>query len=151
MSAAVPQPFVPRPIDEATHAYSRFARRHRRYFLFLTKERLGGKSRVRHRIREGINDMALILGHDLIGLPEWQGVPILVGQEVARMIMDQMMLMLDDVLDLRNIGSVQIAPDALGIVSYTGGAGPTNRRQVERVAGQSARCRRIPRMPLRPP
>lgn len=87
-------------VYESVGTFIRFARRHRRYFLFLTKERLGGKARVRHRIREGINDMALILGHDLIGLPEWQGVPILVGQEVARMIMDQMMLQLDLVLDL---------------------------------------------------
>ena len=87
-------------VYESIGTFIRFARRHRRYFLFLTKERLGGKAKVRGRIRERTREMAMILGHDLIGLPEWQGVPILVGQEVARMIMDQMMLQLDLVLDL---------------------------------------------------
>ena len=87
-------------VYESVGTFIRFARRHRRYFLFLTKERLGGRSRVRTRIREQIQAMALILGHDLIGLPEWQGVPISIGQEVSLMIMDQMMLLLDEVLDL---------------------------------------------------
>lgn len=87
-------------VYESVGTFIRFARRHRRYFLFLTKERLGGRSRVRTRIREQTQAMALILGHDLIGLPEWQGIPISIGQEVALMIMDQMMLILDEVLDL---------------------------------------------------
>lgn len=87
-------------VYESVGTFIRFARRHRRYFLFLTKERLGGRSRVRTRIREQTQAMALILGHDLIGLPEWQGVPIGIGQEVSIMIMDQMMLLLDEVLDL---------------------------------------------------
>jgi hypothetical protein len=87
-------------VYESVGTFIRFARRHRRYFLFLTKERLGGRSRVRTRIREQTQAMALILGHDLIGLPEWQGVPIGIGQEVSLMIMDQMMLLLDEVLDL---------------------------------------------------
>lgn len=87
-------------VYESVGTFIRFARRHRRYFLFLTKERLGGRSRVRSRIREQTQAMALILGHDLIGLPEWQGVPIGIGQEVSIMIMDQMMLLLDEVLDL---------------------------------------------------
>ncbi len=87
-------------VYESVGTFIRFARRHRRYFLFLTKERLGGRSRVRMRIREQTHDMAMILGHDLIGLPEWQGVPIGIGQEVSQMIMDQMMLLLDEVLDL---------------------------------------------------
>jgi TetR/AcrR family transcriptional regulator, fatty acid biosynthesis regulator len=87
-------------VYESVGTFVRFARRHRRYFLFLTKERMGGKSRVRKRIRDRVNEMALILGHDLIGLPEWQGVPLNVGQEVAKMILDQMMLGLDEILDL---------------------------------------------------
>lgn len=87
-------------VYESVGTFIRFARRHRRYFLFLTKERLGGRSRVRTRIREQTQAMAMILGHDLIGLPEWQGVPIGIGQEISLMIMDQMMLMLDEVLDL---------------------------------------------------
>lgn len=91
-------------VYESVGTFIRFARRHRRYFLFLTKERLGGRVRVRTRIREQIRDMALILGHDLIGLPEWQGVPIGIGQEVAQLIMDQMMLILDEVLDLPPTG-----------------------------------------------
>jgi TetR/AcrR family transcriptional regulator, fatty acid biosynthesis regulator len=87
-------------VYESVGTFVRFARRHRRYFLFLTKERMGGKSRVRKRIRDRVNEMALILGHDLIGLPEWQRVPLNVGQEVAKMILDQMMLGLDEILDL---------------------------------------------------
>lgn len=87
-------------VYESVGTFIRFARRHRRYFLFLTKERLGGRSRVRTRIREQTHSMAMILGHDLIGLPEWQSVPISIGQEVSLMIMDQMMLLLDEVLDL---------------------------------------------------
>jgi len=87
-------------VYESVGTFVRFARRHRKYFLFLTKERLGGRARVRERIRSHMHDMALILGHDLIGLPEWQGVPIFIGREVAHMIMDQMMLSLDVILDL---------------------------------------------------
>ncbi|GAB4425452.1 MAG: TetR family transcriptional regulator [Turneriella sp.] len=87
-------------IYESIGTFIRFARRHRRYFLFLTKERLGGKAKVRGRIRERTREMAMILGHDLIGLPEWQGVPVSLAQDVAEMIMDQMMLVLDEVLDL---------------------------------------------------
>lgn len=87
-------------VYESVGTFVRFARRHRRYFLFLTRERLGGKAKVRGRIRERTHDMAMILGHDLAGLPEWQGVPISLGQEIAGMIMDQMMLMLDEALDL---------------------------------------------------
>lgn len=87
-------------VYESVSAFIRYARRHRRYFLFLTKERLGGRARVRQRIRARINDMAVIMGHDLIGLPEWQGVPNAIGQEVAHMIMDQMMISLEEILDL---------------------------------------------------
>jgi TetR/AcrR family transcriptional regulator, fatty acid biosynthesis regulator len=87
-------------VYESVGTFVRFARRHRLYFLFLTKERLGGRARVRARIRDQLNDMALISGYDLIGLPEWQGVPLEIAQMVARMIIDQMMLSLDEVLDL---------------------------------------------------
>lgn len=87
-------------IYESVGTFIRFARRHRRYFLFLTKERLGGRAKVRAKIRERIQEMALLLGHDLIGLPEWKNVPVSIGQEVAAMIMDQMMLILDEALDL---------------------------------------------------
>jgi AcrR family transcriptional regulator len=87
-------------VYESIGTFIRFARRHRRYFLFLTKERLGGRARVRNRIRERTHDMAMLLGHDLIGLPEWQGVPFSLAQDVAEMIMDQMMLILDEALDL---------------------------------------------------
>jgi AcrR family transcriptional regulator len=87
-------------VYQSVGTFIRFARRHRRYFLFLTKERLGGKARVRERIRERIRTMAMLLGHDLIGLPEWQRVPVSVAQDVAEMIMEQMVLILDEVLDL---------------------------------------------------
>ena len=87
-------------VYESVGTFIRFARRHRRYFLFLTKERLGGKARIRGRIRERTREMAMLLGHDLTGLPEWQNVPVSIGQEVAEMIMEQMMLMLDETLDL---------------------------------------------------
>lgn len=87
-------------VYESVGAFIRFARRHRRYFLFLSKERLGGRARVRARIREEMHSMSMILGNDLIGLPEWHGVPIQIGQEVASMILDQMMLSLDLILDL---------------------------------------------------
>lgn len=55
---------------------------------------------MRIRIREQVKSMAMILGHDLIGLPEWRGVPIGIGQEVSQMILDQMMMLLDEILDL---------------------------------------------------
>jgi AcrR family transcriptional regulator len=87
-------------VYESVGTFVRFARRHRHYFLFLTKERLGGRARVRARIREQLSEMALISGNDLIGLPEWQGVPLAIGQEVAHMIIDQMMLSLDEIFDL---------------------------------------------------
>lgn len=87
-------------IHESVGTFIRFARRHRRYFLFLTRERLGGRAKVRGKIRKRTQEMAQLLGHDLTGLPEWQGVPIALAQEVAQMIMDQMMLMLDEAIDL---------------------------------------------------
>lgn len=87
-------------VYESVGTFIRFARRHRRYFLFLTRERLGGKAKVRGRIKQQVQEMALILSHDLVGLPEWQGVPASIGQDVSIMILDQMMLMLDEVLDL---------------------------------------------------
>lgn len=87
-------------VYESVGTFVRYARRHRQYFLFLTKERLGGRARVRTRIRDQLNDMAMISGNDLIGLPEWQGVPLSIGKEVAQMIMDQMMLSIDEIFDL---------------------------------------------------
>ncbi|MCX7633850.1 MAG: TetR family transcriptional regulator [Turneriella sp.] len=87
-------------VYQSVSVFIRFARRHRRYFLFLIKERLGGKQRVRNRIRERMAEMAQLLGHDLAGLPEWQGVPPAVCLTAAQMILDQMVLMLDSALDI---------------------------------------------------
>lgn len=87
-------------VYESVGTFIRFARRHRRYFLFLTKERLGGRARVRSRIRERTQEMAALLAHDLAGLPEWKDVPAAIEQEVGNMIMDQMTLILDEALDL---------------------------------------------------
>ncbi|HRP68825.1 MAG TPA: TetR family transcriptional regulator [Turneriella sp.] len=88
-------------VYETVSSFLRFARRHRRYSLFLTKERLGGRARVRERIRLSMNNMALMLAHDLKGLPEWRGVPNTVVQDVARMIINQMLVELELVLDLQ--------------------------------------------------
>lgn len=87
-------------VYQSVGTFVRFARRHRLYFIFLTKERLGGRSRVRARIRQQLDDISLISGHDLVALPEWQGIPVDIGQIVARMIIDQMTLSLDEILDL---------------------------------------------------
>lgn len=87
-------------VYESVGTFIRFARRHRRYFLFLTKERLGGRARVRSKIRERMQEMSALLAHDLAGLPEWKDVPAAIEQEVGNMIMDQMTLILDEALDL---------------------------------------------------
>ncbi|MBV6494011.1 MAG: HTH-type transcriptional repressor FabR [Turneriella sp.] len=87
-------------VYESVGSFLRFSRRHRRYSLFLTKERLGGRAKVRERIRIGLNSIALRLAHDIKGLPEWNGVPNTIIEDVAHMIINQMLIDLELILDL---------------------------------------------------
>ncbi len=87
-------------VYESIGTFIRFARRHRLYFLFIIRERLGGRVKVRTRIKEQIHKTALTLSHDLQGLPEWKNIPAAITEDVSLMIMDQLLIMLDDVLDL---------------------------------------------------